>query len=71
MLFRTHPTKDDVDVFRAIETTPVSPDDYPHLSKWREAMLSFSEEDRNKLVYIIITAVAGALQNSVIVDQTD
>jgi hypothetical protein len=46
--FSPEPSKLDVDVLRAIETVAVSPDNFPHVSKWRDALLCFSEEDRNK-----------------------
>ena len=35
-------------MLRAIETTPVSPEEYPHVAEWRKTLLSYSEKERNR-----------------------
>ena len=48
LLFRDEPSKTDVDVLRAVEGSPITPENHPHVHQWRNVVLAFSEQARKR-----------------------
>lgn len=42
-LYRTLPTKSDIDAFRAISNVSISESEYPHVHKWKLALERFNQ----------------------------